>query len=187
MSGYERYPLVMTHPAQAAAVMGPIKRDGMGNIIESVTSTPARYQPVTVHNKDQEDYHRTLGYDTPGNPDPAAFEKAHASPYKPGETDEFPKMVDGVVVDPSKQSGVAQYPKALDKPDGTGQAFVNNEDEEVDLLAKWETQYGPQAAQAAQPEDEVTRLRRELAEAHAALAEAKKPGRKVKQAEEPVA
>lgn len=164
---YQRYPLVMTHPAASPAMIGRFEQDSQGNIVADIKGKPATNQPVTVHNSDQEQQYRALGYDTPGNPDPRAYRSAHAAPYKPGSVPQYPMLVDGQMVDDpaGPAPGIAQYPKALNHPNGSGQVFVANEDEEVETLARWETEFGAEGiAKALPPEDELTRLRREVAE-----------------------
>lgn len=89
---------------------------------------------VLANNPDQEREFIAQGYLLPGKSDPDAVSTAHASPYVAGrETKEFPKYVNGKIVDPTVvQSGPIRYPMWCH-----GQ-IVNNEAEELALRAKME-------------------------------------------------
>ena len=94
MSGYQRYPLTMIHPHYRPAVVGTI---GVMVGDAEVQAKPAYMPPVTVSNLDDEHRHRAMGYETPGVPDPEAYEDAVTDWVDPHEVQEYPKWVDGVL------------------------------------------------------------------------------------------
>ena len=73
--------------------------------------------------------------------DPVAFEDAQAMPYRPGEvTEEWPKWIDGELVDPRPRAPTfLEFPKALTPPGGGEQVIVQDEAEERAWLEKWTT------------------------------------------------
>lgn len=78
--------------------------------------------------------------------DPEAYENEQANPYRPGEAaEEWPKWVDGKLVDPRpKAPTFLEFPKMLTPPGGGDQVLVQDEAEERAWLDRW-------AEPAAQP------------------------------------
>lgn len=83
-----------------------------------------------VGDEDEMTAAQALGYAPAGTPNRVAFEREHASPFVAGRvTSEYPKMVDGQVVDdPSHYDGREEYPKWV------GDKLVHDADEERALL-----------------------------------------------------
>ncbi len=71
--------------------------------------------------------------------DAAAFERAQAAPFRPNfVAEEWPKWIDGKLVDPRPQPATFQeYPKALSPPDGADQIVVASAEEERAALDRW--------------------------------------------------
>lgn len=130
---YQRYPLVMNHPGERAAIVSQWDEHLKRHVPEH--GEPARFQPVTVHNADDEEYHAAQGYrpvggdaqtftqqvnDTIVNPKPAGYAFS-----------EYPKWVNGVLVeDPSKpKTAFQEYPKWV------GDVLVGSAAEEAALRA----------------------------------------------------
>ncbi len=141
---YQRYPLVMHHPAYKAARKisdaRPAVPPAPGRpLIQAVPEQwePEKWAPVTVQNEDQEAQHTAKGYLAAGNPNPQAFEKAFANPHVPGRVDsEYPKMVDGVLVqDPNAvdPNAIQEYPKWLTPSQGDS-ILVHSAEEEARYL-----------------------------------------------------
>lgn len=121
MSGFEEFPKVLVHPGEAAAVVSVWDEKLNRHVPEH--GIPARFQPVTVNNADQEDQYEARGYRPAGSSDAAAFESAISNAKPEGyEFKEYPKWVGDVLVNaadeetlhvsstPTKQS--ATRPKA---------------------------------------------------------------------------
>lgn len=141
---YQEYPKTLNHPAYRharkiadATPMIPA-RDGQPMVqAQPEQWEPSKYDPVTVATVDEEEYYLAKGYEAPGKIDPAAFSKAHASPYVAGRAhSEYPKMVNGVLTqDPSAPtSNFQDYPKWVTSPKGE-QVIAASAEEEAKILA----------------------------------------------------
>lgn len=105
MTSYQPYPMWMTHPDHDRA-------------------------DVLVTSDADRDARELEGYAPPGQPDPDAVERAGAAPYDPDAVvQEYPKVVHGVIVDPTAPSGFQEFPKWI------GDKLVNSAAEERALLA----------------------------------------------------
>jgi len=111
-SSYQRYPIWM-------------KKSGSDDVI--------------ANTEEQEKEFLEQGYLVPGKPDSDAMERAAATPYNPTQVVvEFPKMVDGKIVDPQAYDGSPiEYPKWV-KVNGHPDQIANNAAEERAILAKHE-------------------------------------------------
>lgn len=132
---YADYPKMLTHPKHVAAVLDeqiPQKDDVSGAInMILIKGKPEVLPPVQVNNPEEEAEWIEKGYELPGKADPDAIQTSISSPYVPGRvTQEFPKMVNGKVIDPNAGNGFAKYPMWL------GGTVVNNEREELEQLRK---------------------------------------------------
>jgi hypothetical protein len=88
-------------------------------------SHPDGLPAVLANDATQEETHVSNGYVRPGKGDPEAVQAALASPYDPNRvTSEWPKMVDGVLVDPTKADDFLKYPMWV------GDKLVHNEAQE---------------------------------------------------------
>lgn len=85
---HHQYPMMMSHPHYRPAI----------NSTEPGKGSPIYKPPVTVHTKDQENYHSAQGYIPNGKSNPAAFVQAHASPEASYQKHEYPKYVGDIVV-----------------------------------------------------------------------------------------
>lgn len=119
-SAYVEFPMYLRHPAKPS---------------------------MLVNDQDELFAAEKEGYEMPGTPSAEAFERTHASPYVPGRvTQEWPKMVNGVEVDPNApQAGPIQYPKWVGGPKGKS---VNNAAEEAAFLGVPSIEVAPAPAVA---------------------------------------
>lgn len=131
MQSYQRYPLIMHHPAAMPAVTSDAR-----DVTGFRPAQAARFQPVTVHNADQEAQHRAQGYKPINEPAEDEFVRVQAAAVPFGHAAaEWPKMVDGrLVEDPDnpRQVGPVEYPKWVNG------RIVQNRDEEMELLGQSE-------------------------------------------------
>jgi hypothetical protein len=132
MATYAEFPLVMKHPAYrparkiAEATPAIPPQPGQALIPGKPEQWEAEWMPqVTVMNEDQREYYASKGYVAPGIPDAAAFSTAQAAPYNGQTPSEWPKMIDGKLVqdpntpktaDPERRTGFLEYPKILTHP-----------------------------------------------------------------------
>lgn len=142
---YQRYPMVMRHPGQRAAVISQWDEKLKRHVPEH--GEPAKFQPVTVHSEDDEEYHAAQGYRPTGG-DAQTFTQQvndHIVNPKPAgyAFNEYPKWVGGVLVqDPAKPTTTFQeYPKWV------GDVMVNSAAEEAALNSN----SAPEQPEAAQP------------------------------------
>lgn len=138
MSTYERYPMVMHHPAEQPAVLCDEYATQYGERPPLGYSAPpgmARlWPPVTVNNADQEAYYLSRGYEE-GPSTKAAFVQATAQAQLPHgyRREEYPKYVNGqLVADPQAVVIDRNYPKWVDGPQG--KKIVQNAQEELAYL-----------------------------------------------------
>jgi len=117
MIEFSEFPLMLTHPDHIPAVEQQVfaTRDQNTGAVttHTIAGSPAKLPAVTVRNATEEAEWKAKGYHRPGRADPDAVEAAKASPHVPGRVvEEFPKMVDGKVVDPRPNlHGFQEYPK----------------------------------------------------------------------------
>ena len=125
---YREYPLMLSHPDHADAI--PEQRmmfKGLdGKPVEQITpGSPEKFPHAIVNSKAEEAPWLARGYRRIGKSDADAVERAVASPFNPDFTpQEFPKMVDGKIVDPFNEVKFQEYPKWV------GNVIVHNADEE---------------------------------------------------------
>ena len=132
---YSEYPVMLVHPDHVDAVPDDftIEKAENGEIIRHrIPGTPEKFPPKTANSKSEEKRLGADGYKRAGHDNPDAIRTAKANPHRPGQkTEEFPKMVDGRVVDPgASRGGPAEYPKWI------GDKLVNNLAEEEALTGK---------------------------------------------------
>lgn len=132
---YAEYPVMLVHPAHVDAVPDDftVEKGPNGEIIRHrIPGIPEKFPPQQADNPEQEVALGKQGYARAGQDNPDAIRTAKASPYKPGQKiEEFPKMVDGKIVDPNEQvGGPIQYPKWV------GDRIVNSRAEEEALTGK---------------------------------------------------
>lgn len=132
---YSEYPVMLVHPDHADAVADDftIEKAENGEIIRHrIPGTPEKFPSKTANSKAEEKKLGHDGYKRAGNDNPDAIRTAKANPHRPGhETKEYPKVVNGHVVDPNaKRGGPAEYPKYI------GEKLVNNRSEEEALTGK---------------------------------------------------
>lgn len=161
---YAEYPLMMRHPEHVDAVPDEMaaEKDDKGQVRTFVIKgTPARMPDVQVSTADDEAAWGKKGYRRMGVADPVAVEQARCSPHVPGRvTNEYPKMVDGVLVqDPSlSASGPVEFPKWLRHPTegGIEPVLVNDLAGQTAQLAKWGIVIAPVAAAPSEPRPVLT-------------------------------
>lgn len=130
---FAHYPKVMKHPHhRPAQISGPVK-DERGRVVgQQPPGTPEKFPEVTVHNKDQELQHASMGYRPAGVSDEAAYMTSVLGADKPGGY------------------GFNEFPKYLYKLTGDGEIeskLVNDAAEEKALGAGWAK--NPDAAREA--------------------------------------
>jgi len=114
---FERYPMVMRHPAEAPAIVSQWNEQLQRHVPEH--GQAAKFQPVTVNDADQEAYHAAQGY--VGSGDPQSFESAVSNPL-PGnyQFQEYPKWVGQVLVhSKAEEDALGGTPEALDASTAT--------------------------------------------------------------------
>lgn len=130
---YSEYPLMLVHPEHVDAVpeSTEARKTETGFETYRVPGLPEKFPHVVVNDGEEEKKWTAKGWKRPGKADAAAVETAKASPYDPSRRlEEFPKMVDGVVVDPNQPPlGPIEYPKWV------GGQIVNSKAEERAVLA----------------------------------------------------
>lgn len=101
---HQEYPKHMRHPGFAPAEVGDKVKfgdpDGPGFVYHR-GGKPARYPPVLVRGRDDEEYHLSQGYETIGSCTPEAFARLVQSTAPPIENHvavEYPKWVGGKLV-----------------------------------------------------------------------------------------
>ena len=97
---YKEYPKMMTHPQyQPGKPSDPIKHPS-GFTYHGI-GTPVRFPPVLVKTKADEEYHASLGYESQGKCDAAAFDRAVGAGQIPNQMTykplEYPKWVQGTL------------------------------------------------------------------------------------------
>lgn len=129
---YSEYPVMLVHPGYVAAVPDDfaIEKGDHGEIIRhKIPGSPEKFPPRQANDAAEEKAWGEKGYARSGHDDPDAIRTANASPYVPGrETAEYPKVVNGTVIDPNAPAGgPIEYPKWV------GDKLVNSRAEELAL------------------------------------------------------
>lgn len=126
---YCEYPVMLSHPDHVDAVPDDfdIKKGPSGEVISTrIPGSPEKFPPVMAKDSADEDKWVKAGYKRIGNIDAAASERAKASPYDPDyKVSEYPKIVDGKIVDPHATMDHNRYPMYV------GNVLVNSAAEEV--------------------------------------------------------
>lgn len=98
---YKEYPKMMTHPQFQPGKPSPEVKSPHGFTYHGI-GTPVRFSPVLVKTPDDEAYHASLGYESQGKMDPAAFDRAVGNGQIPDQVVykaiEYPKWVLGKLV-----------------------------------------------------------------------------------------
>lgn len=125
---YAEYPVMLSHPGHVDKIPDDfdIKRGTDGGIISTrIPGSLEKFPPMMAKDEAEEEALNTKGYQRVGRADSDASERAQASPYDPNYTaKEFPKMVDGKIVDPHNTMAHDRYPMWV------GDILVNDEIEE---------------------------------------------------------
>lgn len=163
VSDHTEYPKHMIHPGYQPASVGTEVRSPHG-FTYFIGGTAIRFPPVLVMDADQEARHAADGYVSIGKSDPAAFARAVAASappvtdYKP---DEYPKWVNGRVVNSAEEEAELL---GLPMPAATSEAPATapEVDTEVNSL---EVQPAPMPGLGgdASEEDEIAALEAKLA------------------------
>lgn len=133
---YAEYPVMLVHPDHVDAIPDDWhieKGEGPGEVIRhKILGKPEVWPPKQANDAAEEGALGRQGYARAGRDDPEAIRRSTASPYVPGrKTQEYPKLVNGVLEDPdAQQGGPIQYPKWI------GDKLVNNRSEEEALTGK---------------------------------------------------
>lgn len=129
---YAEFPKMMEHPKFEEAILAqPEIKAPNGTVLQQQRENkPAKFPPITVNTKAEEEAWGKKGYKVKGISDPEAVQRAAAVPHDPNRLppSEYPKMVDGVLVqDPHVETGFQEYPKWI------GDVLVNTRAEELAL------------------------------------------------------
>jgi hypothetical protein len=92
---YQEYPKQMVHPHFRAAVNSGYRRNADGSATNDPPGSPAKFPPVVVNNRDQEQDYASRGYLPAGVSDPAAYLRTTIGADAPGvyKFQEFPKWI----------------------------------------------------------------------------------------------
>lgn len=171
---FKEYPMMLSHPDYEPGEEAIVAvRDGNGKLISpAVPAAPPTFAPIQVNDRGEEETWTARGYERPGKSDPDAVQASISSPHVPGRvTNEYPKMVNGVMIDdPNAPAGPAEYPKWIvinGHPDGG--RVVNSRHEEHKLLGTAPVEDKQAKARAAR---EMALRAKEAAEAAIAAADA---------------
>ncbi len=130
---YAEYPVMLYHPDFVEAVPTTIDIqiiDGKQHQV-SVAGKPAVLPPQTAASESEELALNERGYRRVSKSDPDAVQRAKSVPFDPDfSPEEYPKMVDGVIVDPHNEVTFQKYPMCV------GDQIVNNAAEERAARAK---------------------------------------------------
>lgn len=166
---HKEYPKHMKHPQFQPGKPGPEVKSPHG-FTYHVGGTPIRFPDVLVRTPDDEEYHKSLGYEVIGKSDPAAFARAVGAGQIPDQTAyqplEYPKWVLGKLVHSREEE---------DRLTGVQPAPATPEvDTEVKTLLD-----RPDIAPAETRKEKLARLKREIAELEPLVAAPKKPRKKM--------
>lgn len=128
-AAYSEYPVMLSHPDHKDAVPDDYVTElGEHNQIirHLIKGTAEVLPPRSAANPAEEAIWASKGYVRVGSDNPDAIRTAAAAPYNPHAMHvEFPKLVDGQVIDPNAHvSGPLEYPKWI------GDKLVNSRAEE---------------------------------------------------------
>lgn len=170
--GYAEYPKMLFHPDNIPAVEDEIiaKREPNGEITRTVIrGKPEHLPPITVADPDEEAEWLAKGYAPRSKGDPEAVTRAAASPYVAGRVyEEWPKMIDGKIVDMRPVVDTTNYPKWIadgqkDKDGNPTGVIVNSAEEERALTGKAPEVPPPPPVMVSVDATEHQRLLEELA------------------------
>ncbi len=145
MTTLKEYPLMLQHPdfKEAVPEQTIATVDEHGNLHHSIIkAVPGQFPPWQVNTPEEEAAWSEKGYRRPGKYDPTAIKDAIASPHVPGRVaEEWPKMVDGKVVDPRPKEVSTNYPKwiadgGMDKDGNPTGKVVHSQEQELELTGK---------------------------------------------------
>lgn len=127
---YAEYPVMLSHPEHQDAVPDSydiIGRKENGQLeTRHVQGVPEKFPPMMAKTPQDEKMWVEKGYMRIGKSDGAAIQRAKASPYDPDyKVDEYPKIVDGKIVDPHASMEHNRYPMYV------GDTLVNSAEEEA--------------------------------------------------------
>lgn len=126
---FSEYPVILSHPdhVDARPQIVEMVRDDVGQIkTVTIPGHPEKYPPIIAKDKHEEASAVSKGYARKGHSDPTANQHARAVPYDPDfKVEEYPKMVDGVIVDPHGAVQHNRYPMYV------GDTLVHSHAEEV--------------------------------------------------------
>lgn len=131
---FSEYPKMLWHPdhVDATPAIPHAWRDETGGYHETVTpGTPEKFPAVMVKDAAEQTHWEAKGWQETGRADVDAYETAIAAPYNPSfEVQQFPMLVNGVVVDPTVPARFQEYPKWV------GDTLASNAAEEAAARAK---------------------------------------------------
>lgn len=124
------FPKTLVHPGYAKSVIKAFKHGSATDY----HGTPDRYPPVTVHNLDAEEYHRSLGYMLPGEaPHVAPFSEYPLMLSHPDHEDAVPEETGA---EKQQDGSIKTFVKVHARPEKFPHAIVQSEVEEQQWLAK---------------------------------------------------
>ena len=186
--GYQHYPLAMRHPAEAPAIPSGEPRwvtdpSTGSRHLENNRGQPARFPPVLVHTADDEEYYRAQGYEAAGNVSAQQFARMNtlAVAGTGGDFQEYPKWVDGVLVQSAdeeaalkapldaRQPGPAETSHAA--PDRAEQAETGGADAIADRIATLRSNRASMASRIDEATRQIEQTRALIAQLEDAIAQ----------------
>lgn len=126
---YAEYPVMLSHPQHEDAIPDDfdVKKGPGGEVISTrIPGKPETHPPVMAKSPEEEKAWAVKGYKRVGVADGLASQKAKASPFNPNfKAEEYPKMVDGKIVDPAGSMLHNRYPMYV------GETLVHSAEEEI--------------------------------------------------------
>lgn len=174
-AGWKKYPMIMRHPAEQAAVVSNDRTvdptTGRETWINAKPGKAIRFGPVTVLNEHQEELHQSKGYRGAG--DPAAIERHERAPIPPGyRYDEYPRILEDGTIDEGPDAPPAPdnfYPFWV-RADGWPDELVQDREEHQALLKKYGLEEPPAPVPEADARDvKISSLEEQIAELKALM------------------
>ena len=148
------YPKEMNHPQYVPAVLSGYSRGANGKAIDDPPGRPARFNPVWVNNRDQEEYYASMGYVPKGEPDPERYRsqligEERAGPYK---HQDYPCWLYTVGEDGEIKSALAETAEqAATLGDGWLSDLATVKQIQAEVKAEVQAQKDAEAAEVAKP------------------------------------
>jgi hypothetical protein len=174
-AGWKKYPMIMRHPAEQAAVVSNDRTVDPSTGREVWVNAPPgksiRFGPVTVLNEHQEELHQSKGYRGAG--DPAAIERHERAPIPAGyRYEEYPRILEDGTIDEGPDAPQAPdnfYPFWV-RAEGWPDELVQDREEHQALLTKYGLEEPPPPVTEVEARDvKIASLEDQIAELKALI------------------